>query len=63
MEIINGQIKLDEDEALLFGSVLQGMLLGFNAKIESGQYVKKEEKELIEMVKMMVNELEEAEII
>lgn len=63
MEIKDDKVILNEGEAIIFGAVMQGMLISFKDKIEKGTYLKKQEKELMEEVLELVHTLEEHDII
>ncbi len=63
MEIKDDKVILNDGEAIVFGAVMQGMLIGFNDKIEKGMYLKKEEKALMKEVSELVQTLEEHDII
>lgn len=63
MEIKDDKVILNDGEATIFGAVMQGMLIGFNDKIEKGMYLKKEDKALMKEVSELVQTLEEHDII
>ncbi|ALX50452.1 hypothetical protein [Lentibacillus amyloliquefaciens] len=63
MQINEKEVTLSEDEAMLFGSILFGTIKGYDQKRDEGHYFSKEEREVSEMIKYMLEQLEDNDII
>ncbi len=56
-------VTLDEDESQFIGLMLQGALKGYYGKVDEGHYFTKEEKEVTDLIKDFVRQLEDGDII
>ncbi len=56
-------VLLDEDEVILFGSMMYGLVKGLDEKRASGAYINKNEKEIYEKAREIVEALENAEVL
>lgn len=63
MKINGKEVTLNEYEAALFGSILFGTLRGYDQKRDEGHYFTKEEREVSGIIKDMLEELENNDII